>query len=106
MKRNYLAKSFCRCLVTCIKLLNYSEGVNITVPSQTVNETEVEKLKKLKYNLDWLYKNYKYFEKYHKNQFVAIKDKSFLDKDIELEKLVKRLEIKNFDDSIAIEFIY
>ena len=73
---------------------------------QTVKETDVEKLKMLMYNLEWLYKNYEYFEKYHKNQFVAIKDKSFLDKDTELEKLVKRLRIKNFDDSIAIEFIY
>jgi len=76
------------------------------MPLQTVEETDVEKLKKLMYNLEWLYKNYDYFEKYHKNQFVAIKDKSFLDNDIELEKLVKRLKIKNFDDSIAIEFIY
>ena len=106
MKRNYLAKSFCHCLVTCINLLNYAQMVKITVHLQTVGETEVEKLKKLKYNLDWLYENYTYFEKYHKNHFVAIKDKSFLDKDIELEKLVKRLEIKNIDDSIAIEFIY
>jgi hypothetical protein len=45
-------------------------------------------------------------ENYHKNQFVAIKDKSFLDKDIELEALVKRLEIKDFSDSIAIGHIY
>jgi hypothetical protein len=76
------------------------------MPLQTVNETDAEKLEILKYNLEWLYKNYEYFEKYHKNQFVAIKDKSFLDKDSELERLVKRLKIKNLDDSIAIEFIY
>ena len=106
MKRNYSVKGFCHCLVTCIKLLNYAEGLKNTVPLQTVKETEDEKLKKLMCNLDWLYKNYKHFEKYHKNQFVAIKDKSFLDKDIELEKLVKRLKIKNIDGSIAIEFIY
>ena len=76
------------------------------MPLQTVKETDAEKLEMLKYNLEWLYKNYEYFEKYHKNQFVAIKDKSFLDKDAELERVVKRLRIKNLDDSIAIEFIY
>ena len=76
------------------------------MPLQTVKETDAEKLEILKYNLEWLYKNYEYFEKYHKNQFVAIKDKSFLDKDIELEALVKRLEIKDFSDSNAIGHIY
>lgn len=44
-------------------------------------------------------------EKYHKNKFVAIKDKSFLDKDMELETLEKRLKIKDFGDSIAIEHV-
>jgi hypothetical protein len=76
------------------------------MPQQTVKETDEEKLEILKFNLEWLYKNYEYFEKYHKNQFVAIKDKSFLDKDTELERLVKRLDIQNLDDSVAIEFIY
>ena len=76
------------------------------MPLQMVNETDVEKLVRLKDNLEWFDKNHKHFEKYHKNQFVAIKDKSFLDKDIELETLVKRLKIKDFSDSIAIEYVY
>jgi hypothetical protein len=71
-----------------------------------VNDTDMEKLEKLKDNLDWFNENHKHFKKYYKNQFVAIKDKSFLDKDTELERLVKRLEIINLDDSIAIEFVY
>ncbi len=60
----------------------------LTIPLQMVNETGVERLVRLvrlvrlKDNLDWLDKN-------HKNQFVAIKDKSFLGKDIEVENLVK-----------------
>jgi hypothetical protein len=45
-------------------------------------------------------------KKYHKNQFVAIKDKSFLDKYIELDTLVKRLTVKDFSDSIAIAYVY
>ena len=45
----------------------------LTIPLQMVNETGVERLVRLvrlKDNLDWLDKN-------HKNQFVAIQDKSF-----------------------------
>jgi hypothetical protein len=63
-------------------------------------------LVRLKDNLEWLDKNHKHFEKHHKNKFVAIKDKSFLDKDMELETLEKRLKIKDFGDSIAIEHVY
>src|SRR5215218_3894384 len=95
-------------IVVCATLIiAYTIGIRLwSIPrSEPFNRTN-EKLKKLMYNLEWLYKNYKHFEKYHKNQFVAIKDKSFLDNDTELEKLVKRLKIVNFDDSIAIEFIY
>ncbi len=60
---------------------------------QTVKETVIEKLERLKDNLDWFYKNYNYFEKYHKNQFVAIKDKIFLDK--EVKRRTKELEDSN-----------
>jgi hypothetical protein len=59
----------------------------------------------LKDNLEWLDKTIS-TGKYHKNQFVAIKGKSFLDKDIELDTFVKRLKVKNFSDSIAIEYVY
>lgn len=67
---------------------------------------ELEKLERLNDNLDWFYSHCEYFKKYHKNQYVAIKDKRLLDKDTDLEILVKRLKIKDFDDSIAIEFVY
>ncbi len=63
-------------------------------------------LERLKDNLDWFNSNYEYFKKYHKNQYVAIKDKRFLDKDIELERLVKRLKIKDYANSILIDFVY
>lgn len=69
-------------------------------------DNELFKLQKLKDNLDWFYSNDKYFKKYTNNQFVAIKDRAFLDKDFELERLIKRLNIKNYDDSIVIEFVY
>ena len=55
--------------------------------------------------MDWLDKNYKHFKKYYRNQFAAIKGKIFLDKDTELDISVKRLKIKNLDDSIEIGFV-
>ena len=68
--------------------------------------SELEKLERLNDNLDWFYSHCEYFKKYHKNQYVAIKDKRLLDKDTELERLVKRLKIKDYADSILIEFVY
>ena len=76
------------------------------MPLQIDKETHMKKLERLKDNLDWFNENNKHFKKYYRNQFVAIKDKSFLDKDTKLEELVKRLKIKDFNDSIAIEFVY
>lgn len=67
---------------------------------------ESEKLERLNDNLDWFYSNCEHFKKYHKNQYVAIKDKRLLDKDTDLEILVKRLKIKDYADSILIEFVY
>jgi len=75
-------------------------------PLQIDKETYMGKLERLKDNLDWFNENYKHFKKYYRNQFVAVKDKSFLDKDTELERLVKRLDIKDINDSIAIEFVH
>ncbi len=71
-----------------------------------ISDRELVKLQKLKENLDWFNSNYKLFKKYHKHEFVAVKDKRFLDKDIRLERLIKRLNIKNYDDSIIIEFVH
>ena len=78
-----------------------------TMPLQVNKEAYLEKLERLKGNLDWFNENHSHFKKYYRNQFVAVKDKRFLDKDTELEGLVKRLKIKeDFDDSIAIEFVH
>ncbi len=69
-------------------------------------DRELDKLQKLQDNLEWFNSNYKFFKKYHKHQFIAVKDKRFLDKDIRFERLIERLKIKNYDDSIIIEFVY
>ena len=71
-----------------------------------VPDRDREKLQRLKDNLEWFESNYKSFEKDYKNQYVAVKDKRFLDNDISLNILVKRLKLKNYNDSIAIDFVY
>ena len=40
-----------------------------------------------------------------RNQYIAVKDRKHIDNDVDLEALIKRLNLKNYDDSIAIEFI-
>ena len=74
--------------------------------SLEVPDRDREKLQKLKENLDWFDSNYKIFKKDYKNQFVAVKDKRLLDNDINLDRLVKRLKLKDYNDSIAIDFVY
>jgi hypothetical protein len=44
-------------------------------------------------------------EKYIRNQYVVVKDRKHIDNDVSLEAIIKRLNLKNYDDSIAIEFI-
>ena len=53
--------------------------------------------------MDTQYNNLK--EKYD-NQYIAIKDRRIVDKDIDHDRLVKRLNVTNYDESIAIEYIY
>ena len=71
-----------------------------------VSDRDREKLQKLKENLDWFDSNYKNFKKDYKNQYVAVKDQRFLDNDINLDRLVKRLKLRDYNDSIAIDFVY
>ena len=71
-----------------------------TMSLQTVKETVIGKLERLKDSLGWFYNNYKYFEKYHKTQVVAIKDKIFLDK--EVKRRTKELEDSNRQLLLAI----
>ena len=40
-----------------------------------------------------------------RNEFVAFKDRKVLDNYIKLERLVKKLNLTNYDESIAIEFV-
>ena len=69
-------------------------------------KSDLDKLERLANNFEWIHNQYDTLKEKCDNQYVAIKDKKILDKDTNLDKLVERLEIRNYDDSIAIEFIY
>ncbi len=73
---------------------------------ESLMNKDLDSLQKIKDNFDWFYLNYTNFKKYYKNQYVAVKDKKFLDNDANLDRLVKRLKICDYSDSIAIEFVY
>jgi hypothetical protein len=67
---------------------------------------DLDKLERLASNFKWIHNQYNNLKEKYNNQYVAIKNRKILDKDMNLDKLVKRLNIRNYDDSIAIEFIY
>ena len=73
--------------------------------SVSTSDTDITKIEKLKDNFNWFYSNYDRIERDIHNQYIAVKDRKHIDNDVDLEALIKRLNLKNYDDSIAIEFI-
>ena len=71
----------------------------------STSDTDIAKFEKLKDNFSWFYSNYDMLEKDIRNQYVAVKDRKHIENDVSLEAIIKRLNLKNYDDSIAIEFI-
>lgn len=69
------------------------------------NDDENAKLQRLNDNFIWFYSNYDSFKKEFQKQYVAVKDRKQIDNDTNLDTLMKRLDLKDYDDSIAIEFI-
>ena len=69
-------------------------------------KSDLDKLDRLADNFKWIHKQYDNLKEKYDNQYVAIKDRKILDKDTNLDRLVKRLNIRNYDESIAIEYIY
>jgi hypothetical protein len=72
---------------------------------RTESEKDFVKYEKLKDNFDWFYSNYGELKRKYDDQYVAVKDKRQIDNDYNLEKLVKRLNLYNCDESIAIEYV-
>jgi hypothetical protein len=67
---------------------------------------EFIKFEKIKENFEWFHYHHEILKEEYESQYVAIKDRKVLDNDNDLERLVKRLDIKNYDKSIATEFVY
>jgi len=69
------------------------------------NDDENSRFERLRDNFIWFYSNYNSLKKDFKNQYVAIKNRKNIDHDANLEILIKRLNLKNYEESIAIEFV-
>jgi hypothetical protein len=67
---------------------------------------DLDKLERLAENFEWIHKHHDNLKEKYDKKFVAIKDKKILDKDTSLDRLIKRLDIRNYDESIAVEYIY
>ena len=69
----------------------------------TESDRGFSKFEKLKDNFDWFYSNYDELKRVYNNQYVAVKEKRQIDSDYDLERLLRRLNLYNCDESIAIE---
>ena len=69
-------------------------------------KSDLDKLERLADNFEWVHKQYDNLKEKYDNQYVAIKDRKIVDKDIDHDRLVKRMNITTYDESIAIEYIY
>ncbi len=69
------------------------------------SDRDFAKYEKLKDNFDWFYSNYDELKGDYSNRYVAVKGKRPIDNDCDLERLVKRLNICNCEESIAIEYV-
>lgn len=71
----------------------------------SLNDDAFTKFEKLKDNFEWFYSNYDGLKREYGDQYVAVKDKGQIDNDYSLEILIKRLNLSNCDESIAIEYV-
>ena len=69
-------------------------------------KSDLDKLERLADNFEQVHKQYDNLKEKYDNQYVAIKDRRIVDKDIDHDRLVNRMNITNYDESIAIEYIY
>jgi hypothetical protein len=71
-----------------------------------VNDIDIENVKRIKGGFEWFYLNLEYFKRYYMGKYVVIKDQKVIDCDKSLDILLERLQIRDFTDSIVIEFVY
>jgi uncharacterized protein DUF5678 len=70
-----------------------------------IAKSDLDKLERLADNFEWIHKQYNTLKEKYDNHYIAIKDKRIVDKDIDHDRLVKRLNITSYDESIAIEYV-
>ena len=70
------------------------------------SDRDFEKYVKLKDNFEWFHSNYEELKRDFSDQYVAVRNKRQIDNDYNLELLIKRLNLYNCDESIAIEYVY
>ena len=68
-------------------------------------KSDLEKLENLAKNFEWFHAHKGNLQREYKNEYVAVKGRKILDNDVKLERLVKRLNLRNYDESIAIEYV-
>ena len=71
-----------------------------------IARSDLNRLEKLADNFKWFNSEYENLKKEFDKRYVAIQMKQIVDSDTNLERLIKRLNIQNYDKSIAIEYIY
>ena len=76
--------------------------MNINISESNRNFAKYEKLKD---NFEWFYSNHEELKKDYNDQYVAIKDRKQIDSDFNLDLLLRRLNLYNCDESIAIEYV-
>ena len=69
------------------------------------SSNDIAKFEKIRENFEWFYENYEDLRQNFSNRYVAVKDKRQIDSDKKLEVLLKRLNLSNYDESIAIEYV-
>lgn len=69
------------------------------------NDNEFVIFEKLRDNFEWFYSNYEELRRDYYDQYVAIKNRIQIDNDFNLDLLLQRLNLSNYAESIAIEYV-
>jgi hypothetical protein len=71
----------------------------------TASNRDYAKFEKLRDNFEWFYAHKGSLQRDYKNQYVAVKERTLVDNDYDFERLLRRLNLYNCDESIAIEHV-
>ena len=69
------------------------------------SDRDFAKYERLKDNFKWFYLNKEELKRDYNDQYIAIKDRKQIDSDFNLDLLLRRLNLYNCDESIAIEYV-